>query len=312
MITLFDMKIKSKHIGIKIGQVNIALLLYADDIVLLAEDELKLQDMLNEVHDWCCRWRMLVNTIKTEVVHFRTKRTEQTKSKFKMGPKELNTVKYYKYLGCVVNEFLDNTITGDTLAEGASRALGKLLSKYYMNNGLGYKTYKKLYESCVCPVMDYGSGVWGYRDNEELDKIHMRAMRCYLGVHKHAAKSGIMGDLGWVPPSVRRKIEMLRLWNRIVGMENSRLSKVLYNHMNTECILWVRDVKELFEAINCSDVFQNNAQIVNFKEFKDYAQEKLMKIHNSKWFDTIQNKPKLHLYVTLRKSIMWKNTVKLI
>ena len=50
----------------------------------------------------------------------------------------------------------------NALAEGASRALGKVLAKYYKNKGLGYKTYTKLYESCVYPIMDYCASVWGH------------------------------------------------------------------------------------------------------------------------------------------------------
>ena len=70
--------------------------------------------------------------------------------------------------------------------------------------------------------MDYCSGVWGYGPNERLHKIHMRALRCYLGVNKYTAKAGIEGELAWATPQIRRTLNMLRLWNRTVGMENIR------------------------------------------------------------------------------------------
>ena len=46
-------------------------MLYADDIALLAPDKASLQKMLDCLHDWCSRWKMLVNATKSQVVHFR-------------------------------------------------------------------------------------------------------------------------------------------------------------------------------------------------------------------------------------------------
>ena len=36
---------------------------------------------------------------------------------------------------------MNSKVTADSLVEGASRALEKLLAKYYSNHGLGYQTY---------------------------------------------------------------------------------------------------------------------------------------------------------------------------
>ena len=75
---------------------------------------------------------------------------------------------------------MDKHANGNGLADGASRALGKLFSKYYSNKGLAINTYTKLYEACVCPTSC--SGVWGYSPNDKIDKVHMRAIRCFLAV----------------------------------------------------------------------------------------------------------------------------------
>ena len=204
-------------------------------------------------------------------------------------------------------EFLDGTTIGNALAKGATRALGKVLAKYYLNKGLGYNTYTKLYDSCVCPVMDYASGVWGFCEHDNLEKIHSRAMRCYLGVNKYAAKCGIEGDMCWTPPKIRRSIEILRLWNRLVGMPENRLPKQLYDYLLLHDAPWVVDVKELFTAINCPDIFQNNVRIINFTEFKNYAVDKLLSLYRVKWLQTVESKPKLHLYATYKKEYASEN-----
>ena len=57
--------------GVTIDDVQLAILLYADDIALIAPDEAALQKMLDAVHEWCRRWRMSVNRDKTKILHFR-------------------------------------------------------------------------------------------------------------------------------------------------------------------------------------------------------------------------------------------------
>ena len=175
-INLLAVHIKSVGVGLQLDNIQVSILLYADDIVLLAETEKDLQKLMNELYFWCTKWRMVVNKEKTNIIHFRPTNVDRTNSEFKYGDSTIDIVSYYKYLGVTFNEFLNKNVPGNVLAEGASRALGKLLSKYYLNKGLGINTYTKIYETCICPIMDYCAGVWGFALNDQLDKIHMRTV----------------------------------------------------------------------------------------------------------------------------------------
>ena len=64
-------------LGIHVGNVNFSILMFADDIVLMSENEHNLQRMLNIVYDWCHKWRLSVNRDKTKIVHFRKCRKEE-------------------------------------------------------------------------------------------------------------------------------------------------------------------------------------------------------------------------------------------
>ena len=55
------------------------ILLYADDIVLLADNENDLQTLLAIVENWCYRWRLEVNLSKTNIMHIRKKRAPQSR-----------------------------------------------------------------------------------------------------------------------------------------------------------------------------------------------------------------------------------------
>ena len=56
--------IKQLDKGVDIDNEKLCILLYADDIVLLAESENDLQSMLNVLNMWCTSNNMVVNHIK--------------------------------------------------------------------------------------------------------------------------------------------------------------------------------------------------------------------------------------------------------
>ena len=64
-------RINDLQCGIKIDDIFVSILLYADDIALIAPDELKLQQMLDVVTSWCSEWKLHINASKTQIVHFR-------------------------------------------------------------------------------------------------------------------------------------------------------------------------------------------------------------------------------------------------
>ena len=62
--------------------------------------------MLDYIHSWCRKWRLRVNTNKSKIIHYRTKRRQRTQFLFKMGNIYLDMVTVYKYLGLYFDEFL--------------------------------------------------------------------------------------------------------------------------------------------------------------------------------------------------------------
>jgi hypothetical protein len=86
----------------------------------------------------------------------------------------LNIVDRYKYLGIVLNEHFDFNVTSSVLAGAVGRALGTVISKFRSLKNVGFNTLDKMYHSSVVPIIDYASGVWGYKQYREGDKIQFR------------------------------------------------------------------------------------------------------------------------------------------
>ena len=89
--------IKESLLGVDINGRNISILLYDDDIVIVAPNEHNLQGMLNILDIWSNRWSMFLNNSKSKIVHFRNKTVCKSEFKFKVGNKDILYVNKYKY-----------------------------------------------------------------------------------------------------------------------------------------------------------------------------------------------------------------------
>ena len=140
------------NLGIPLDNEKICILMYADDIVILAGSEDDLQQLLDTVNRWCPEWRMQINSSKTNIIHFRKMSQNKTNVTFYIGEHDIGVISQYKYLGCVLTEHLDFSETTKVLAKSARRALGALINKARNVNGSTFNVYSKLYETSVMPA----------------------------------------------------------------------------------------------------------------------------------------------------------------
>ena len=61
-------RLREKGLGIKVEGTTVGIMLFADDIVLLADDEATMQKMLDELSGWCREYRMEPNAKKSAVL----------------------------------------------------------------------------------------------------------------------------------------------------------------------------------------------------------------------------------------------------
>ena len=172
-------KLKSLGCGIDIDGEVVPIILYADDIVILAENEQYFQQLLNVLNEWCKEWDMVTNLEKSNVVHFRNSSVPRTNCEFHIGNLDNNRVDRYRYLGIVLNEFLDFSVTARVVADAAHRALGLLISKDKIQGGMPYKVFTKLYNALVQPIINYGVAIWGYKEFSSINAVHISPCRYF-------------------------------------------------------------------------------------------------------------------------------------
>ena len=110
---------------------------------------------------------------------------------------ELNN--HYTYLGLILNEFLDFNLTAKIVAQSANRALGLVMTKCKTIGGVSYDVYKKLFDSPVSPIIEYGAAIWSYTNYSCINAIQLWACRFFLGVGRYTSNAAVMGDMSWTP-----------------------------------------------------------------------------------------------------------------
>ena len=89
-------KLRGVGVGVECRGRIVTALLYADDAVLLAEDEVQVKRGLKALAKWCREWAVEVNVEKSEVMHMRRRGIKRTGETFFVNDEEIKVVAEYK------------------------------------------------------------------------------------------------------------------------------------------------------------------------------------------------------------------------
>ena len=244
-------EIKDLQCGINLGDNQISILMFADDIALLSDSEDKMQTMLDCLFTWCSKWRLSLNLDKTKLVHFRHQSIPRTIYDFKYGEGHIDITTKYKYLGLWLSEHLVLKDTVQPLTASAGRALGALMSKFKRCGGFNFDIYTKLYSSLVDPILNYGAGLWGTSEYKIANTIQHRACRFFLGVGSNTSNLATRGEMGWQKQCHKQYIEVTRLYCRLQLLPNERQTNQIhqFSQHHGGNSTWEKKAKALFNRI---------------------------------------------------------------
>ena len=265
-----------------------------------------MNSLLDVVNKFCSKWRLTVNSRKSKVMHFRHKDYPLSTVDMLLGDVKLDYVPEYKYLGVILNEHLDFADTAKVLAEAAGRSLGSVCNKFNFIKNMNIKTYNKMIDAYVKPVMHYSACVWGFKDFAKSNQVLHKAARFYLGVHKFTPVVAMLGELEWLPSVNERWICMLRWWNHLVNLEDHRLLKKIFYYDYQKCKKnWCSEIKSIFTKLDMLSTYENKVSC-NLKQ----CELVLLNMYSNQWFAKASNVPKLRTYVTIKEKFELEEYIK--
>ena len=100
--------------------------------------------------------------------------------------------------------------------------------------------------SGVIPILQYCAGIWGVKNFIDIERVQLRAIRYFFGVHNKAPIPGLLGDMGWPKIKYRNYKNIMLIWNRMIDMDDTRLTKKIFK-WDYELLKqnWSDDVKHI-------------------------------------------------------------------
>ncbi len=232
----------------------IRLLLYADDIVLLEFDSVRLQRLLDVLADFCRETHMSVNMEKTKIVVFRNREDDwpckpprswhpqnhrffvPPPSHWEYDGARLEVVDQYCYLGLDFHAWLPIvTHSLPTLISRANQATQLLLQRIRRLGLPRLSTCFRLFESYVCSRLLYACEVWlpWVRNphlfyTHALDGVHRNFLKSLLGLPYSAATSSLMWECGRLPLLSQGLRRLLMFHNRALSLPADCLLRIHY------------------------------------------------------------------------------------
>jgi len=312
------------EVGVCVDDVLLCHLLWADDLILLANSPSGLQKQLNGLYNFTADNHAIVNAIKTKCMAF----GDNCPLSLNFNGSKILQVDRYKYVGNILratNMYSEDMFSENYnyLCDQARKALFALERK---TKGLGKLPPKLMlysFDTLVKPILVYGSDVWGANKAgvAALDKVFLRFARCILGVKATTSNIITFGECGQMPPSATCTVSVISFMNRLVHLPDNALVKRVYNELNSLHLhgfrTWVTTVRELVLQYNLDinldpKVFKLKCKFVVNNSFKDKWTDELNNIQKNpilRTYRQFKNEFQMEPYLDLVQNYKYRNAL---
>ena len=299
----FEIIQKGQH-GVQFlpNDIEIFLLLFADDIALLSSTVIGLQNQLHSLHSAAYKLSLEVNLGKSKVMVFRKGGYLSAKEKWFYGTDQLEIVNSYRYLGLIFSTRLSFRIAtcGEHLIK-AKRGTIEILQTLRRLSCSTPKLFFKLFDSQIVPSLLYGAELWGFEEYVSIERVHIQACKLLLNVPTFTPNDMVLGELGRYPLYINSAIKVIKFWFRLLKQDNSRYSKkayiMLHNAQQKDpgCSNWVSKVKYLLCSNGFGFVWMHGG-VGDEKQFIISFRERLKNCFCQKWFSHLATSERFALY----------------
>ena len=231
--------LKSNDCGLRMSELTIKCLLYADDQVLLASSEEELQEMVNILCGTLERKGMKVNVSKTKAMVFERDDCG-TECKIMIEGEKVEQVKEFVYLGSAFTKDgkcetdIERRVNAGNMVNGALRA-------FMSSEKVSKKARLAVHRGVLVPTLMYGSEswVWQAKHKSRINAVEMRALRSMEGVTlKDRIRNSVIRERVGVKVDVVTRIErsMLSWFGHVERMDERRLTKQIYTGSVNGCV----------------------------------------------------------------------------
>lgn len=206
------------------SMVEILLLAYADDLVMLSDTPTELSRKLEALRLYCCENKLSVNVDKTKIVIFCKGNNNDAKKfkSFKFGEEKIEVVDEYVYLGVTIDSNLTFSKATRKFVSSAKSAIGATMRIIYCTRADSWVTYAKLLDRLVKSNLYYAVQIWGLNHLEDIEKVQLAFFKQLLFLPRNTPNYAVRLEVGRLPLSCDVMGRTLAWISKINEMDNSR------------------------------------------------------------------------------------------
>lgn len=232
--------------GVRLGMAILQLLIFADDVVLLAHNPIELQKHLVALEHFCRTSGMQVNMKKTKCISIGTR---QEPFLYFEGQK-VEMVTTYKYLGVQFSNNLSWASCAKSRVANGYKALYSMINKCRMASLSTWSLKRRLFTSLVRPVLLYGVQVWGAATSKstwpKIEAIQKLFLEMELGVKSQTPYILTLAEAGLLPLEGEALLLTIKYVLHVNDLDASRLPKQALCYSRASG--WYADVLRWAEA----------------------------------------------------------------
>jgi hypothetical protein len=293
---------KGRHgLTLSLDAFTLFIMLLADDVVLLSETVIGLQTQLNSLYDAASSLQLKVNMNKSNIIVFRKGGYLAAREQWYYNRTIMPVVNVYKYLGIMFSTRLSFSAACRDLISRAKNALRCIQRKLYILNNNSLSVFLKLFDCCVQPIAQYGSELWALDDvaNVHVEKLHLFALKRFLGVDMRTPNDLVYGDTGRYPIVIHSKIRCIKYWLKLLMMPDSRLPKKAYNMLykldERGKNNWVSRVRLFLSQYGFGYVWMNQS-VGDCKAFVNVLRERMIDCRWQNWEEHVRESERFSTY----------------
>lgn len=269
--------------GVKLGETSIYLLLFADDMVLVADSKESLQIKINALEKYFSKLYLKVNIDKTKVLIFQ-KHGRPELCTFYYNKTPIEIVNQYTYLGIVFSRSGTFIKAKNNLYNKANAAMYAVNNNIFKGKIRNWDVKFKLFDTVIVPTLLYSSNIWSIYFLDQMETIQNKYIRVHLGVSPQTHSSLIRLELN------RNRIELRIIKNillfllRILKLPSNRYIHISLQQQiqalkaNPIVDNWFSKVyKLIFYRFNELELF-NNLNVNNLKRNINVIVRKISKL----------------------------------
>ena len=286
------------------SSVELFLLLFADDIVLLSETAVGLQTQLNSLFNAASRLELKVNMSKSNVMVFRKGGHLASYERWTYGDKYISVVNSYKYLGIYFSTKLSANLLFNDLVCRGKKALFCIMSNLRKLNNNSLDVFIKLFDAQVQPVLQYGAEIWAFEKAAlAIERVHTFALKRFLRINLRAPNDCLYGDFGRFPIYINSYIRCISYWLKITRMPDDRLPAQAYKMLlrldKKGKLSWASNIRKILNTYGFTYVWHNQGVgcITSFlKSFK----QRIIDCRWQDWEEHVNTSDRFHIYRSLK------------